>query len=122
LTTNTLKSLARIAVTYLADWCVIDVVERERRAAPNRQCSHDPVKEKLLMELQEKVSTDTDSPQPSARVFARQVRAATGSDRELMTERVEHSAYAIDQDIGSDLTLQLLCPRVIAWAIKSRFV
>ena len=59
---NILASLARLTVPYLADWCVVDLVEddnviREVAVAHNEQS-----KEELLIEIGQRYPHDADSP------------------------------------------------------------
>ncbi|APR79008.1 Signal transduction histidine kinase CheA [Minicystis rosea] len=65
---ETFARLGRLCVQQLADWCAIDVVEgREiRRLAVAHR---DPVKERLLRQVQERYPPRWDSPHPAAKVL-----------------------------------------------------
>ncbi|NKE70457.1 PAS domain-containing sensor histidine kinase [Candidatus Manganitrophus noduliformans] len=66
---TTLLGLARLAVPYLADFCIVDLCE-ERQIRRVAVVHHDPEKEILLKELQRRYPPDSDSPQPAARAIA----------------------------------------------------
>jgi len=59
---TTLKNLARVAVKYLGDWCVIDVVDEKGGLRRVASAHNNPLKEELLMELQDKFPPDWNSP------------------------------------------------------------
>lgn len=65
---TTLKSLARIAVQHLADWCVIDIVDEKGELRRVAAAHRDSAKEQLLIELQQQFPPDWNSTQPSPRV------------------------------------------------------
>jgi PAS domain S-box-containing protein len=55
----TLANVARLTVPRLADWCVVDVLEREAASVRRLAIAHsDPSKEQLLWELDRKYPTD----------------------------------------------------------------
>ncbi len=55
----TLANVARLTVPRLADWCVVDVLERETASVRRLAIAHsDPSKEQLLWELARKYPTD----------------------------------------------------------------
>ena len=59
---DTLASLARLAVPYLADWCVIDVFEEDGSIDRLAMAHQDPKKVALARELQERYPPDLDAP------------------------------------------------------------
>jgi PAS domain S-box-containing protein len=65
---STLQNLARLTVPFLADWCIVDVVEGEsiRRAAT---AAADPRREEVLHELERLYPPRWDSPQPAAQAL-----------------------------------------------------
>ncbi|MBZ4421747.1 ATP-binding sensor histidine kinase [Myxococcus sp. RHSTA-1-4] len=63
---TTLERVARLAVPFLADTCMVDVVEPEGRIRRVAVAHVEPEKEGLLRELREKYPPDWDSPQPAA--------------------------------------------------------
>jgi PAS domain S-box-containing protein len=65
---TTLKTVANLVVPFLADWCIIDVVEGEviRRVTVN---ASDPAKQEALTELQRRYPPTWDSPQPATQAL-----------------------------------------------------
>ncbi|NUP07515.1 MAG: AAA family ATPase [Polyangiaceae bacterium] len=66
--TETLRKLARLAVPLLGDWCVIDVVDENRRIRRTGGAHVDPEKYALIREL-EAQTPDWTSPQPASVVL-----------------------------------------------------
>jgi PAS domain S-box-containing protein len=64
----TLERVARMSVPFLADWCVVDVLEADGSMGRVAYAHRDPSKEGLLRRLQERYPVTADSPQPAARV------------------------------------------------------
>ncbi len=60
----TLKTVASLVIPFLADWCIIDLVEGEsiRRVAVS---ASDPQKHEFLLDLQRRYAPTWDSPQPA---------------------------------------------------------
>ena len=65
---TTLETVAKLVVPFLADWCIIDVVEGDaiRRVAVS---AHDPAKQETLAELQRRYPPTWDSPQPATQAL-----------------------------------------------------
>src|SRR5215217_3902593 len=67
---TTLASVARLAVPYLADWCVVDVLKEEDGSLERLVVAHkDPKKVALVHELQERYPSDQDAPRGVAQVL-----------------------------------------------------
>ena len=66
---TTLRSMARLIVPVLADWCVFDLLGEDGRICRVAGAHADPAKERLLRELSERYAPDWTSPQPAARVI-----------------------------------------------------
>ncbi|QRK07689.1 AAA family ATPase [Archangium violaceum] len=66
---TTLDKVARSVVPFLADWCIIDVVQKDGTIRPVSMTHVDPVKERLLRELMELDPPTWDSPAPLAHVL-----------------------------------------------------
>ena len=65
---QTLKSIARLAVPRIADWCAVDVLENEQ--IQRLAVAHsDPGRERLVHEIAERWPTNKDSPHGAARVL-----------------------------------------------------
>lgn len=67
---TTLARLARHTVPFLADWCVIDVIEEPGKYRRVAGAHFDPEKAALLEELSRRHGPDKESPQLSARVLS----------------------------------------------------
>src|SRR4029077_3123352 len=63
---NTLNALTRVAVPFLADCCIIDVLNAEGKAERVAAAHLLAEKEQLLLQLKEKYIPDENSLQPSA--------------------------------------------------------
>ena len=60
---TTLASVARLVVPYLADWCIVDVLEEEDGSLERLAVAHqDPKKVTLVQELQERYPPDPGAP------------------------------------------------------------
>ncbi|PTL78247.1 AAA family ATPase [Vitiosangium sp. GDMCC 1.1324] len=66
---TTLAKVARSVVPFLADWCIVDVVEKDGTIRPVAMAHAEPAKEKLLREAMEKYPPSWDSPATLARVL-----------------------------------------------------
>src|SRR5215217_6979160 len=67
---TTLASVARLAVPYLADWCVVDVLKEGDGSLERLVVAHqDPKKVALVHELQERYPSDQDAPRGVAQVL-----------------------------------------------------
>ncbi|MBN1209986.1 MAG: AAA family ATPase [Myxococcaceae bacterium] len=66
---TTLARVARLAVPFLADWCIVDVVGSEGGIRRVAAAHADPEKEPLMRELQERYAPDRESSQPAAVVL-----------------------------------------------------
>src|SRR3990170_3396264 len=60
---TTLASVARLAVPYLADWCVIDICEEDGSLDRLAMAHQDPEKIRLARELEERYPPDPEAPQ-----------------------------------------------------------
>ncbi len=91
----TLQRVVRLAVPFLADFCVLDLAEagRIRRVAAAHA---DPAKEPLLAELQQRFSPELDSPNlPSAVLRVGRSRLISDLTDEILstvTQAAEHAA------------------------------
>ncbi len=63
---KTLQSVARFSVPAFADWCIVDILEGERRIHRVAVAAAEPAHEALLREVQQRYPPTWDSPQPSA--------------------------------------------------------
>jgi PAS domain S-box-containing protein len=59
---TTLARVARLAVPYLADWCVVDILEEDGSLDRLAVAHQDPEKVALAYELQERYPPDLDAP------------------------------------------------------------
>ena len=66
---TTLASVADLAVPYLADWCVIDVLEEDGSLDRLAMTHQDPDKVALAQELEERYPPDRDAPHGVAQVL-----------------------------------------------------
>ncbi|QRN93944.1 AAA family ATPase [Archangium violaceum] len=66
---TTLAKVTRSVVPYLADWCVVDVVEKDGRIRRVALAHMEPAKEQLLREMSEKYPPTWSSPEPIARTL-----------------------------------------------------
>jgi PAS domain S-box-containing protein len=66
---TTLASVANLAVPYLADWCVIDVLEEDGSLDRLAMTHQDPEKVALAQELEERYPPDPDAPRGVAQVL-----------------------------------------------------
>lgn len=66
---QTLRTVARLAVPRIADWCIVDVVDEDGRIRRVAEAATDPEHERLLRELHERYTPDWQSSQPAARVL-----------------------------------------------------
>ncbi|PTL78245.1 ATP-binding sensor histidine kinase [Vitiosangium sp. GDMCC 1.1324] len=66
---TTLAKVTRSVVPFLADWCIVDVVEKNGTIRPVTVAHVEPAKEKLLHELMEKYPPSWESPEPLAHVL-----------------------------------------------------
>src|SRR5215212_5571610 len=65
----TLDRMARLAVPYLADWCVVDILEEDGSLDRLTMTHQDPEKVTLARELEERYPPDTDAPRGVAQVL-----------------------------------------------------
>ncbi|WNG48707.1 AAA family ATPase [Archangium minus] len=65
----TLDKVSRSVVPFLADWCIIDVVQNDGTIRPVAMTHVEPAKEQLLRELMEKEPPSWNSPAPLAHVL-----------------------------------------------------
>src|SRR5215212_4329688 len=66
---TTLAKMARLAVPYLADWCVVDILEEDGSLDQLTMTHQDPEKVALARELEERYPPDTDAPRGVAQVL-----------------------------------------------------
>src|SRR5918998_564484 len=66
---TTLASVANLAVPYLADWCVIDVLEEDGSLDRLAMTHQNPDKVALAQELEERYPPDPDAPRGVAQVL-----------------------------------------------------
>ncbi len=100
---TTLKSVARLAVPYLADYCVIFVLEEEDRIRRVAVAHRDAAKEALLKELQA-YPLDLNSEAPVAQVLRKR--------QPLLVREVSESIWAaISSEVNQDRILRELDPK-----------
>ncbi|MCL1464562.1 ATP-binding protein [Argonema galeatum] len=100
---TTLKSVARLAVPYLADYCVIFVLEEEDRIRRVAVAHRDAAKEALLKELQA-YPLDLNSQAPVAQVLRKR--------QPLLVQEVSDSILeAISCEVNQDRILRELDPK-----------
>jgi PAS domain S-box-containing protein len=90
---TTLASVANLAVPYLADWCVIDVLEEDGSLDRLAMTHQDPEKIMLAQELEERYPPDPDAPRGVAQVLR------TGSSElipEIPEALIEEAAHDAD--------------------------
>jgi signal transduction histidine kinase/CheY-like chemotaxis protein len=66
---TTLESVARLAVPYMADFCIVDLVGEDQQIRRVATAHADAEKAEVLCELQQEHAPDWSSPQPAARVL-----------------------------------------------------
>ncbi|WP_158502097.1 AAA family ATPase [Vitiosangium sp. GDMCC 1.1324] len=66
---TTLAKVVRSVVPYLADWCIVDVVEKNNTIRPVAFAHEEPVKEQLLREFLEKYPPTWNPSEPVAHVL-----------------------------------------------------
>jgi len=91
----TLTAVARLAVPYLADWCIVDMIEHGA-ASPRSAAIHvDPEKKKLLQELQMRYPPEPESSDPAAAAIrtgtAQLLADVSGSVLSSMCRSEEHA-------------------------------
>src|SRR5215208_3815036 len=87
---TTLASVARLAVPYLADWCVVDILEEDGSLDRLAMTHQDPEKVALARELEERYPPEPDAPRGVAQVLR------TGQSElisEISEPLVEEAAY-----------------------------
>jgi PAS domain S-box-containing protein len=87
---TTLASVARLAVSYLADWCVVDILEEDGSLDRLAMTHQDPEKVALARELEERYPPEPDAPRGVAQVLR------TGQSElisEISEQLVEEAAY-----------------------------
>lgn len=93
--TATLSSLARLALPDLADFCIVDVADDNRRITRAAIAHVDAAKEELLRELHRRYPTTWDSPQSVARVFRTgQPELLPGTNQEEIAAQIQDAAAA----------------------------
>jgi PAS domain S-box-containing protein len=105
----TLGGVARLAVPAFADWCIVDVIERDQTIRRVAVAAANPRDQDVLEDLRRRYSPSWDSPQPAARAlregasviideFTPEALAETVVDAEhlrLMTELAPRSSIAV---------------------------
>ena len=66
---STLNRMAHLAVPYLADWCVVDILEEDGPLERLAMAHQDPEKVALARELEERYPPDPEAPQGVAQVL-----------------------------------------------------
>src|SRR5687768_11783197 len=66
---TTIASIAQLAVPALADWCAVDVVERDQSTKHVAVAHADPAKVEYVKRLREKYPADPNSPRGAAQVI-----------------------------------------------------
>ncbi|OJT19961.1 hypothetical protein BO221_32675 [Archangium sp. Cb G35] len=66
---TTLAKVTRSVVPYLADWCVVDVIEKDGRIRPMTMAHVDPAKEIILRRLNREYPHNWMTPEPIVRVL-----------------------------------------------------
>jgi PAS domain S-box-containing protein len=109
----TLSSVARLAVPYLADWCAVDLVQRDGPVHRVVVAHVDPTKVQVALDLNRRYPVDPDAPYGSAKVIR------TGRS-ELYPEVTDDMLVAVAQDATHLETLRLagltsgMCVPVVA--------
>jgi signal transduction histidine kinase/CheY-like chemotaxis protein len=67
--TTTLTSVAMLAIPFLADWCVIDVLEDDRWLRPVAESHVDPARHEELADLHRRLPTTLDDASPLPQVI-----------------------------------------------------
>src|SRR5918997_5262652 len=88
----TLASVARLAVPYLADWCVIDVLEEDDSLERLAVAHQDPKKVELVQELQERYPPDPDAPRGVAQTLRTGRSELVPEIPESLVEEAAHDA------------------------------
>lgn len=119
---TTLRSLVRLIVPALADWCVVDVVEADEQIHRVALMHADPAKEGLLRELQERYSPDWTSPQPSVQVLrsGKPLLVSEVTDAVLQTYGRDADNARLIRELGtrSTMTVPLIARGRILGAIS----
>ncbi len=63
---TTLQKIAQLALSTLADWCIVDIIEADQSINRLAVAAAEASKEELLHQLQQRYPPDWDSPQPAA--------------------------------------------------------
>jgi predicted ATPase/signal transduction histidine kinase len=98
---STLSRVAQLAVPLLADWCVVDAIEREGiRRVPGTHV--DPTKLPLLRELDRRFPLQLDSSQPAARAMrSGEAYVRTMDERAIDDHTVSTDHAQIAQVLGT---------------------
>ena len=89
---TTLASVANLAVPYLADWCVIDVLEEDGSLDRLAMTHQDPEKIALAHELEERYPPDPDAPRGVAQVLRTGHSELVPEIPEALFEEAAHGA------------------------------
>ncbi len=115
---STARKIARLAVPFLADWCVVDMVGDGGRLSRMASAHADPAREELLTAYRTRYTLDWNSPNPVVRVLK------TGQS-EMVPEVPDAWIEAICPDGEQRRLLRKLAPRsliVVPLAARGRIL
>ncbi len=110
--TVTLDNLARLTLPMLADFCIVDVADDDRKITRVATAHVDAAKEELLRELQLRYPPTWDSSQPVARVFRTgQPELLSETPPEVIaahTQGTEHATLMLRLGVRSFMAVPML--------------
>ncbi|GIV95496.1 MAG: sensor histidine kinase [Herpetosiphonaceae bacterium] len=116
-----LQTLARLAVPFLADWCIVDIIEHDGTISRVAVAAALHEKEALLHELRQRYPPTWDSPQPAA-VALRSgkpllIRTLSAESLAAMTRDIAHLEIIRSLDPRSAMAVPLIARNDIIGAI-----
>jgi PAS domain S-box-containing protein len=109
---TTLASVARLAVPYLADWCVVDILEEDGSLDRLAVAHQDPEKVALVHELQKRYPPDPDAPRGVAQVLRTGKPELVPEIPESLVEEAAHDAEHREILQGLGLKSYMIVPLV----------
>jgi len=101
---STMQKVARLAVPYLADWCIVDIINANGQIERTAYAHSDPASEGILRELVERYPLDWNSPSIS-------VKALRSGKPELVSELPDALIQRVAKDDAHRQLLTALAPQ-----------